>query len=113
MRTASGVRPSRPGWWPQVEQHELPREETEVLVGQGFVKVAAKRHQLSLDPLDARDRAQRLEYVREQLTGQRQLRIRWRHIQAAQQSLLLFQNVKRISHGAAILNRGAARERFR
>ncbi len=108
-----GVGPDRRGWLPQVKQHELPREQAKVLARQGLVKVAAKRHQLSLDALDARDRAQRLEYVRQQVAGERQLRMSGGHIQSAEQPLVLFQNVKRVSHGAAILDRGASRERFR
>jgi len=92
----------------QIEEHELAGEEFETLVEQRGVHGAAERHELGFDALKVRNGAHGVEHLRQQAAADGVLGEFGGDIEATNQALLIFENVKGISGGDSVFKRDAA-----
>ena len=97
----------------QIEEHELARVEAKALVEQRRVHRPAKRHELGLNTREVWDRAHRVEHFFEQPAAQSFLRKLAGNVEPTDETLLVFEDIKRISRSRAILEGHAAGKRTR
>src|SRR2546425_6655950 len=94
----------------ELQEHELALVQPETLLTERFFDGSSEGHELSLDASDVRKRAKRKEHLVEQLAADGLLRMARGDVQAADQTLLIFENVEGIADRLAVFQGDSAGE---
>jgi len=95
----------------QIEQHELASVEAEAVLLERAVHRATERHELGFDASELGKSAHTEEQLFEEEAADGSLIVARRNVEAADEALLLFQDIEAVSGGNTIFERDATRKR--